>query len=244
MIASRRVCLLLQLVLFLPLSGWCQQSSSSSDEVLTLEQAIALALSENHAVKNAELEAGKAGDTLAATRTHRLPSMNVYALATGQQFVKPQGLPNIFPGVGPFFSIGIPRRPHAAFAGLILQPLSQQYRLGLDVKQAKLGQDTERERLRLVKQSTINQVKETYYRILETQSSLETVQETIISYRELDRLTSDQVAQEVKLESASLDVKTRLAKQSMRRSTCQMNSPRKSKNLTTCLAVTCAPVSG
>lgn len=129
---------LLLLLLLTPLGGWCQQISSASDELLTLDQAIALALSENHAVRDAELEAGKTGDILAATRTHRLPSMNVYALAIGQQFVKPEGI-GLLPGVGPFFSVGIPRRPYGAFAGLVLQPLSQQYRLGLDVKLAKLA---------------------------------------------------------------------------------------------------------
>src|SRR5437667_7975867 len=107
--------LLLPLLLVTPLSGWCQQSSSASDEVLTLDQAIALALRENHSVRDAELEAGKTGDIVAATRTHRLPSMNVFALAT-EQFIKPEevsvgGLvPNIFPAVVPFFSVGIPRK--------------------------------------------------------------------------------------------------------------------------------------
>src|SRR5215831_8108767 len=128
-------------------SGWCQQISSAPDEALTLDQAIALALRANHAVRDAELEAGKTGDILAATRTHRLPSMNVFALAT-EQFVKPEVVslgpvvPTIFPGVGSFFSIGIPRRPTYIFAGLILQPLSQQYRLGLNVEQAKLARNS------------------------------------------------------------------------------------------------------
>src|SRR5215475_4511898 len=193
-------------------TGWCQQISSAPDEVLTLDQAIVLALRENHAVRNAELEAGKARDKLAATRTHRLPSMDVYAIAIAQQFVKPEGLGNVFPGVGSFFSVGIPRRPHAAFAGLILQPLSQQYRLSLDVKQAKVAQDAAREQLRLVKQSTIDHVKQAYYEILQTQSALESIQEAITSYHELDRVTIDKVIQQVSLKNASLEVKTRLAK--------------------------------
>src|SRR5262249_41541024 len=163
-----------------------------------------LALRENHSVRDAELEAGKIGDIVAATRTHRLPSMNFYALAT-EQFVKPVGIGNnVFPGVGDFFSIGLPRRPHAALLGLILQPLSQQYRLGLDVKHAKLGQDTARERLRLVQQSTIDRVKQTYYGILQTRSALESIQAAITSYHELDRVTIDQVTQQVSLKNANL----------------------------------------
>jgi outer membrane protein TolC len=203
--------LLLPLLLVNPVRGSCQQVSSSSDEVLTLEQAIALALHENHSVRDAELEAEKTGDSLSATRTRRLPSLDVYSLVT-TQFVKPEGIGNIFPGVGLFFSIGIPRRPHGAFAGLILQPLSQQYRLGLNVKQAKLAQDTAREQLRLVKQSTIDQVKQAYYGILQTQSALDSIQEAITSYKELERVTIDQVTRQVSLKNASLEAKTRLAK--------------------------------
>src|SRR5262245_37321863 len=210
----------LLLLLLLPVtttSGWSQQISSAPDGMLTLEKAIALAARENHAVRDAELEAGKMGDVVAATRTHRLPSMNVFSL-TAEQFVKPEAVPvgpvvpTIFPGVGSFFSIGIPRRPTSIFAGLILQPLSQQYRLGLNVEQAKLARNTARERLRLVKQSTIDRVKQAYYEILQTQSGLESIQEAITSYHELDRVTIDKVTQQVSLKNASLEVKTRLAK--------------------------------
>src|SRR5262249_54021179 len=150
-----------------------------------------------------------------ATRTGRFPSMDVFALAA-EQFIEPvhvaNPIANIVPGVGPFFSIGIPRRPTSVFAGLILQPLSQQYRIGLNIEQAKLSRDTERERLRLVKQSAIDRVRQTYYGILQKQSALESVEEVIKSYRELDHVTSDKVTQQVSLKSASLDVKTRLAK--------------------------------
>src|SRR5215813_10962390 len=225
MMCARNSLFVPALLLFLSVvSGWCQQITSTPDEALTLDQAIALALRENHAVRAAELEAGKTGDILAATRTYRLPSMNVFSV-TAEQFVKPvevnfpnpaSNIPNqasnIFPGVGSFFSIGIPRRPTSIFAGLILQPLSQQYRLGLNVEEAKIGRNIARERLRLVKQSIIDRVKQTYYGILQTQSALDSVREAVASYRELDRVTSDQVTQQVSLKSASLDVKTRLAK--------------------------------
>src|SRR5581483_5633560 len=133
----------------------------------------ALALRQNHTVRDEEMETGKTGDRVDASRTLRLPSMHLFALAT-DQFIKPE-VPSpgtspgttvtnsIFPGVGPFFAIGVPRRPTAAVAGLILQPLSQQYRFSLTIKQARLAQGAEKERLRLVKQSTIDRVKQTYY---------------------------------------------------------------------------------
>src|SRR5262249_28230091 len=116
---AMKVFLSLQLLLVMPLGGWCQLSSPSPDQALTLEQAIALALRENRVVREAENEAAKAGYVLAATRTSRLPSMEVFSLA-GEQFVEPlqaaNPLATIVPGVGSFFSLGLQRRPTNIFA--------------------------------------------------------------------------------------------------------------------------------
>ncbi|MEN3334278.1 MAG: hypothetical protein V7641_3643 [Blastocatellia bacterium] len=142
--------------------------------------------------------------------------MHLYTLVS-QQFVKQETsisnpLSNIIPGLGPFFSISVPRKPTAIFGGQILQPLSQQYRIGLNIKQVGLARDVEREELRLRRQKTIDEVKRTYYGILQTQSAFDSLQEAIRLYRELDRVTLDYVAQQVSLKSDSLEVKTRLAK--------------------------------
>src|SRR5262245_6930682 len=75
---------LLSLLLATPITGWCQQKASAGGEMLTLEQAIALALRENHTTKIAALEVGKVEDELAATRTIRLPSMHLYTLVSQQ----------------------------------------------------------------------------------------------------------------------------------------------------------------
>lgn len=208
--------IVVSILLLTPLTAWCQQDNSASGEILTLEQAITLALRDNHMVKNAELGVGKVENELAATRTFRLPSMHLYMLAS-QQLVKQETsisnpLSNIIPGLGPFFSISAPRRPTTIFAGQVLEPLSQQYRIGLNIKQVSLARDVEREELRLRKQTTIDEVKRTYYGILQARSALDSLQESIRLYRELDRVTGDYVAQQVALKSDSLEVKTRLAK--------------------------------
>jgi outer membrane protein len=213
----RRIGIGLLLLLFVtPTTALCQQDVSKSAEVLTLEQAIAVALRENHRVKSAELGVGKAEDELSATRTIRLPSMHVYSLVS-QQLVQhdisvDNPLSSLLPGVGPFFSISVPRRPTAVFAGQILQPLSQQYRIGLNIEQVKLARSVEQERLHLTQQSIVDEVKRTYYGILQTQSALESVVEEIRLYRELDRVTEDYVARQVSLRSDNLEVRTRLAK--------------------------------
>jgi len=208
---------LLLLVLFVaPTTVLCQQDVSNSAEVLTLERAIVLALHENHRVKSAELGVGKAEDELSATRTIRLPSMHVYSIVS-QQLVQhdisvENPLSSLLPGVGPFFSISAPRRATTVFAGQILQPISQQYRIGLNIEQVKLARSVEEERLHQTQQSVVDEVKRTYYGILQTQSALESVVEAIRLYRELDRVTEDYVAQQVSLRSDSIEVKTRLAK--------------------------------
>jgi outer membrane protein TolC len=66
--------------------------------------------------------------------------------------------------------------------------------------------------LRSEQHSFVNSVKQNYYAILQTQSSLQAADENIRLYRELDRVTGDYVAQQVALRSENLDVKTRLAK--------------------------------
>jgi outer membrane protein TolC len=217
---NRFIALLFPFALMAPVSavrGWSQQISSTSGEMLRLDQAIALALHDNPSVRQAELEAGKSEDRVAALRTNRYPSLFAFSLAQ-EQFVKANvdttttQQQTVFPAVGPFFSIPVIRRPTFIFAGLIAQPLAQQYNIALNIRQAEVARDTAREQLRLAKQSAIDSVRLTYYEILQTQSALESTQASITSYRELDRLTTDRVAQQVSLKSASLDVKTRLAR--------------------------------
>lgn len=215
MIQTKRVFIATILLLAAPIAVWCQQDVSSQ-EVLTLEQAIAAALGGNHLVKNAELDVGKSEDQLSAIRTVRLPSLHLNTIFL-QQLVKQETdirnpLSDILPGLGPFFSISGPRKPKTIFGVSALQPLSEQYRIGLNIEQVKVGRDVKGEQLRLRQQSTINDVKRIYYGILQAQSALKSLQEAIRLYRELDRVTGDYVAQQVSLKSDSLEVKTRLAK--------------------------------
>ena len=162
-----------------PLNVLAQQNGAEPAEVLTLDEAISLALRDSRQVKNAQLSVSKAGDEVDAARTLRLPSLHVYSLLS-QQLVKHDASlgnseTNVVPGVGPIFSIGTTRGPTAIFAGQILQPLSQQYRIRLDIKQAGLAREVEGEKLRQAEQTTVNQVKQNYYGILQTQSALDSL---------------------------------------------------------------------
>jgi outer membrane protein len=206
----------LSLLLATPLAGWCQQSTPTSAEVLSLDHAINIALQNNRSLKNARLTVEKGEDEIAAIRTSRFPSAHFYALVS-EDMVKHEPnvtnpLTGIFPGLGPFFTLSTPRRPTAVFAAQILQPILQQYRIGLAIDAVKLARDEKQQKLRSEEQSLINDVKKTYYGMLQSESALENVGDEVKSYRELDRVTGDFVVQQVVLKSDHLQVQTRLAR--------------------------------
>jgi len=199
-----------------PLAGLCQQSTPTSPEVLSLDQAINIALINNRSLKNARLNVEMGEDEIAAIRTSRFPSAHFFALVS-EDMVKHEAnvnnsLTGIFPGLGPFFTLSTPRRPTAVFAAQVLQPISQQYRIGLSINAVKLARDEKQQKLRSEEQSIANDVKKTYYGILQSESALENVRDEVKSYRELDRVTGDYVVQQVVLKSDHLQVQSRLAK--------------------------------
>ena len=220
---KNRIVYLLAIIILMAsaVSGLAQQKGEvAAGEVLTLEEAISLALRDNRQVKNAQLAVGKAEDQVAATRTFRLPKFEFNALATqtltGLDFTFTKGVLGNYPNVGPLpdrdVKLSTPLRPTAILNGQVTMPLSQQYRLGLNIKQVALSGDIAREQLRSQEQAVVNQVRRTYYAILQTQSALDSVQQALNFYRELDRVTGDYVAQQVALKADELDVKTKLAK--------------------------------
>jgi outer membrane protein len=206
----------LSFLLATPLALWCQQSAPTAADVLSLDQAINIALQKNRSLKNARLNVEKDEDEIRSIRTSRLPSTHLYALVSQDMVKHETSLTNpftgVFPGIGPFFSLSTPRRPTAVFAAQVLQPISQQYRIGLAIDVVKLARDEEQQKFRSQEQSLINNVKQTYYGILQTESALENVRDEVKSYRELDRVTGEFVLQQVVLKSDHLQVQTRLAK--------------------------------
>src|SRR5467141_4989797 len=214
--SSRNYLAALSLLLATPLAGWCQQSTPTAAEVFSLEQAINIALQNNRSLKNARLTVEKGEDKIQSIRTSRFPSTHFYALVS-QDMVKHETnltspFTGVFPGIGPFFSLSTPRRPTAVFAAQVLQPISQQYRIGLAINAVKLARDEEQQKLRSEEHSLVNNVKTTYYGILQNESALESVRDEVKSYRELDRVTGDFVLQQVVLKSDHLQVQTRVAK--------------------------------
>ncbi len=88
----------------------------------------------------------------------------------------------------------------------------KQYRLSLVDRKIETGREIAQQQLRGKQQEIANNVKKTYYAALQTQSALESIEQTLKLYQELDRVTDEYVVQQVALKADSLEVKTRVQK--------------------------------
>jgi len=193
-----------------------QQSALVSAESLTLDQAIALALRDNHAMKIAQLAVERAEEDISAAKTSRFPLLHAYTLFSTNLANNELNVPNpagdLFPGLGPFFTLNDRRSPRAIFAVSAIEPLTQQYRIGLNIKLQRVSRELAKAKLHQQQDETIAQVKKAYYAVLQTRSALSSVEEALKSYHELDKVTGDYVMQQVAIKADHLVVQTRLAK--------------------------------
>ena len=190
--------------------------AQSTAESLTLDQAIELALHNNHAIKIAEFGVSKAEEDISVAKTSRLPSLHLHTLFSSNlaknDIKVPNPAANQFPGLGPFFLLTDQRKLSTVFATTAVEPLSQQYRIGLNIRLERLSREMAQAKLRQQQNETIDQVKKTYYAILQTKSALNSVEEAVKSYKELDKVTGDYVVQQIALKADHLAVQTRLAR--------------------------------
>jgi outer membrane protein TolC len=213
----KSVCFAIALLL-LTRSAMAQQFRSTFVEELTLEDAVKLALEENRQIEIARLEVRKFDDRLAAAKTHRLPKLQFSAL--GAELIRKvnfdfkRGDLGALTGIGPVpekdVTVTAPRRPAFFVNGSVFQPLTQQYRLSLVDRKIEIGQEIADQQLRAKELEIANNVKKAYYALLQSQSALDSVQEELKLFRELDRVTDQHLVQQVVLKADSLQVKTRV----------------------------------
>jgi outer membrane protein TolC len=215
---SKRLFLVL-MMLFIPALGSATEPPSQT-KILTLEQAVSLALESNRSVKNSELEVSKQEDSLAIARTKRLPTFDAtlfgsmllkkvdYTFKQGDFGTFPSGEPNPSSDV----RVTTPRKFNVFALVSVNQPLTQLFRVNLGIQSAKINFQLANEDLRSRRQSIANEVKAAYYAVLQSQSALEALEQSIKLYHELDRVTGDYVLQQVALKSQGLEVRGQLAK--------------------------------
>ena len=192
----------------------------ASSQELTLDQAISLALLKNRQIKVKQLEVSKSEHDTEVMRTYRLPQFKVN-LMQGQllnkiTFTFPPGSLGAIPGIGPFppttTYITTPRRPFTLIQAQANQPLSQLFRIGLGVDAKKLDTQIAKEKLSLQEQAIVNEVKKTFYNLVQAQSALSATEETITLLKEMNRIAANGLEQQVILKSDMLDAEAGLAK--------------------------------
>jgi outer membrane protein len=189
-------------------------------ETLTLDQAVGVALKSNRLVRAAELEVEKADDAVEMARTYRLPqfSFRLYELQflTRSNFLFPGGVFGSFPGIGPVPPVDTPvniaRRPASIPYFQASQPLTQLRRVKLGVELQRLSRQIAAEKLREQQEDIANQVKATYYNLLQAQSGLDATEESLKLFKELDRVSNEALLQQVVLRGDVLEAQAGRAK--------------------------------
>jgi outer membrane protein len=208
-------------------SAAAQTTTIAPSERLSLDAAIQLAVENNRQVQAALLEVDKAEADLAIARTRRLPvfgtEVNASQLLTPVSYSFPRGAFGDFPATGPIpatdTNVTVPQQPTLYVSSSVSQPLSQLVRINLGIKSSSVARDIEHEHARAQQLTVVNEVKRMYFAILQTQSALTAGDEAISLYRELDRMLTVRVAQQVALRSDSLDVQFRLAHEELSQTT-------------------------
>src|SRR5215472_7702120 len=206
-----------------------QDSASSTQElaspqqrqVLTIDEAVALAVKGNRQVRSTALGVDAAQQETAALRTSRWPQFQTYLLGGETlrpiSFSIPAGALGVYPATGP-----IPP-PHSKvttpqqFTGFVFaqasQPLSQLWKTHLSLLSSNIGEDLSRETLRQQRQDTAHSVRDLYYQIAQTQTQVGNAESNEKYLMELESETNRNLLQQTALKGDSLSVRAKLSQQ-------------------------------
>jgi outer membrane protein TolC len=210
------------LALASPIRSLAQQASSDGTRVpiLTLDDAVSLALTNNRLVKNSSLEAEKYDFRVNTIRSRRLPHFQFSTLG-GEllqpfDFTFPPGVFGTYPGIGPVPATNAKVHTPAQFvtyttAGLD-EPLTQQYKIHLGIRATELGRDVAREDVRAERQKIANEIRKAYFEIVATQAAVDAVSESVKTLQEAQALTARYRVEKTVLQGDVLEIDARLAK--------------------------------
>jgi len=201
-----------------------QQQQTSSDDsdapVLTLDEAVNLALQNNWNVKNSVLEVQKQDFEVSTARSRRKPQFQ-FTMLGGEllhsfDFTIPQGSLGTYAGTGPIPSTNAKIHTPAVFTtyltGNIDQPLTQQYKIGLGIRATELGRDIVREEVRAERQKIAAEVRTAYFNLFAIQANVDAARDAVKTFEETQRVTAQYVAEKTALRGDALEVDARLAK--------------------------------
>ena len=206
-----------------PMASSAQERTSNGDTeapVLTLDEAVTLALQHNRLVKNSALEAEKYDFHVSTARSWRKPRFQFAALG-GEllqpfDFTIPKGSLGTFANTGPIPATNAKIHTPSVFTtyltGSIDQPITQQYKIGLGIRATELGRDIAREDVRAERQKIAAEVRDAYFNLVAIRASVDAAREAVKTLEEAQRVTAQYVAEKTVLRADALDVDARLAK--------------------------------
>jgi outer membrane protein TolC len=187
------------------------QEAPGNPPLLSLSQAVQIAVDNNRPVKIAKLNILASKWEVAQTKTKRFPAFTTYLFLSGNltnpEFTFPADLFDNKQPMKEKLSTGITGLASVEVA----QPLSQLYQIHLAVREQELSTDLASEQYKGQRQSVVASVKQAYYAVLQTESSLEAQEALVKQYEETDRVATDYLSQKSVLKSDSLEAKAQLA---------------------------------
>ncbi len=202
-----------------PLELLAQQARSDAP-LLTLDDAVSIALAKNRLVKNSVLAAEKYDFQVSTARSRRLPHFQFAAL--GGELLQPfdftfnRGAFGTYPGVGPIPSkeakVHTPAQPTAYITGSLDVPLLQQYKIGLGIRATEIGRQIAKEDVRAERQKIAAEVRSAYFDLVATQAGVDAAREAVKTLEEAQRVTIRYVAEKTVLKGDALEVDARLIK--------------------------------
>src|SRR5215470_19596907 len=184
-----------------PLASSAQDQASNADTqvpLLTVDEAVTLALQHNRLVMNSALEAQKYDFQVSTARSRRKPQFQ-FSMLGGEllhsfDFTFEKGVFGTYPATGPIPATNAKVHTPAVFTtyltGSIDQPLSQQYKIGLGIRATELGRDIAREEVRAERQKIAAEVRDAYFNLFAVQANVEAAREAVKTLEEARRVTT------------------------------------------------------
>ena len=210
------LCLLVTALCLFP----CANAQTSNGAVLTLDEALALARSNNRELKQWGLDVARQREGLGEAKTHLYPRLDTSVLAAELlaplDFTIKAGQFGTFSGTGPIpatnTDLHTPSRPIVVASVTATQPLTQLIRIRLSVAEQRLKIEAAQLSFGAREQKLADEIRQSYYQVLQLQLQFESQQSTVKYLEALLQLTTRRARQQAALEADRLSVKAEVAK--------------------------------
>jgi outer membrane protein TolC len=190
---------------------------------LTVDQAVKIAKINNRMLKISSLQLADTKEGYLAFKTHRYPTFNTYIFASELlapiSFTVPAGQFGTYPGIGPIPAtntpITTPQQPTAYVMANVSQPLFTLYKINIGLQGKGLEVDMAAQQLQGKEQDVVANVRETYYTALQVEDGIDATESSIKQYQELERISTQYLAEQMVLKSELLEIQAKLAQEKL-----------------------------